>query len=153
MGSPNRSIWWDAAAHNIFTQLNRTLTYPDPLYPPLPPSPPLFYFPLPRMMFTVKYVRVHLTNIKCSRVFVTYTTYADGVWTASSHMQRKMAYGLPLPTPHHHSNWDLEMSPMYPSPPPTAGSLSNTTPPTPLPYSRFRLGLKRIRPASIKPHH
>jgi len=28
-------------------------------------------------------------------------------------MQRKMAYGLPPPTPYHHPEWDLEMSPMY----------------------------------------
>jgi len=54
------------------------------LYPPLPPSPPLPHFPLPRMRLTAKYVRVHLTNIKCSRAFVTYATQ-DGVWTTSSH--------------------------------------------------------------------
>jgi len=29
--------------------------------------------------------------------------------------EHRMAYGLSPPTPHHHPNWDLEMSPMYPS--------------------------------------
>jgi len=44
------------------------------------------------MILTVKYVRAHLTNIKCSSV---------------THKQD--AYGLSPPTPHQHPSWDLEM--------------------------------------------
>ena len=75
-------------AHNLFTQFNLTLALPNPLSAPLPPSPPLSCPRLHRIMFTAKYVRVRLTNIRC--FFVTYVTQ-DGIWTASSH---------PLPPSH-----------------------------------------------------
>jgi len=75
-------------AHNLSTQFNLTLVLPNFLSSPLPPSPPLSCPRLHRMIFTTKYVRVCLTNIRC--FFVTYVTQ-DGIWTAYSH---------PLPPSH-----------------------------------------------------
>jgi len=75
-------------AHNLFTQFNLTLALPNPLSAPLPPSPPLSCPRLHRMIFTAKYVRVCLMNMKC--FCVTYVTL-DGIWTAFSH---------PLPSSH-----------------------------------------------------
>jgi len=75
-------------AHNLFTQFNLTLALPNPLSSPLPPSSPLSCPRLHWMIFTAKYVRVRLTNIKC--FCVTYVTQ-DGIWTAFSH---------PLPPSH-----------------------------------------------------
>jgi len=69
-------------AHNLFTQFNLTPALPNLLSFPLPPSPPLSCPRLHRMIFTVKYVRVCLANIKC--FFVTYVTQ-DGIWTAFSY--------------------------------------------------------------------
>jgi len=55
-------------------------------------------------------------------------------------MWRRMAYGLPSPTPYHYSTWTLEVPPMSPTPPPTPVSYS---PPSPFfPHPRFRLWLK-----------
>jgi len=49
-----------------------------------------------------------------------------------------MAHGLSPPIPHQHPNWELEMSAMYPSPPPTPGSNTTLSPPLPHSRSRFR---------------
>jgi len=75
-------------AHNLFTQFNLTLVLPNSLSSPLSPCPPLSCPHLHRMIFTVKYAIVCLTNIRC--FFVTCVTQ-DGTWTASSH---------PLPPSH-----------------------------------------------------
>jgi len=75
-------------AHNLFTKFNLTLTLHNCLSSPLPPSQPLSCPRLHRMIFTAKYVRVHLTNIR--RSSVTYVTQ-NGIWTAFSH---------PLPPSH-----------------------------------------------------
>jgi len=68
-------------------------------------------------------------------------------------MWRKIAYGLP-DTSYNHPNRDLEMPPMYPTPPPTPGK--NTTPSPSFPHSQFRLWLKSKQTktwlANIKPH-
>ena len=69
-------------AHNLSTQFNLTLALPNFLSSPLHPSPPLSCPHSHRMIFTTKYVRVRLTNIKC--FFVTCATQ-DGIWTAFSH--------------------------------------------------------------------
>ena len=69
-------------AHNLFTQFDLTLALPNPLSSPLPPSPPLSCPRLHQMIFTTKYVRVRLTNIKC--FFVTYVTQ-DIIWSTFSH--------------------------------------------------------------------
>jgi len=66
-------------SHSRLTQL--------PVLPSTSPSP-LSCPRLHRMIFTVKYVRVCLTNIRC--FFVTYVTQ-HGIWTAFSH---------PSPPPH-----------------------------------------------------
>jgi len=87
----------------------------------LPPSSPLSCPRLHRMIFTAKYVRVRLTNIRC--FFVTYVT--------------QLAYGLPPLTPYSHPTWNLEMSLMHSAPPLTSDS--HTTPLPSFPYSQFRL--------------
>ena len=69
-------------AHNLFTQFNLTLALPNSLSSPLPPFPTLSCPRLHQMIFTAKYVRVRLTNIRC--FFVTYVTQY-GIWTAFSH--------------------------------------------------------------------
>jgi len=69
-------------AHNLFTQFNLTLALPNSLSSSLPPSPPLSCPRLHWMIFTAKYVRVRLTNIRC--FFLTYVTQ-DGILTAFSH--------------------------------------------------------------------
>jgi len=94
------------------------------LCPPLPlpllllSSPSLFL----QMIFTVKYVIVHLTNIKCSSVaFVT----QDGIWTVSLHPSPPSQLGLgnapyvPLATPYSRQQHNT-----FASPP----SFSNVTP-------------------------
>ena len=75
-------------AHNLFTYFNLTLALPNPLSSPLPPSPQLSHPRLHQMIFNAKYVRVRLTNIKCSSVT---NVTQDGIWTAFSH---------PLPPSH-----------------------------------------------------
>ena len=64
-------------AHNLFTQFNLTLALPNSLSSPLPLSPPLSCPRHHQMIFTTKYVRVCLTNIRC--FFVTHVTQ-DGIW-------------------------------------------------------------------------
>jgi len=69
-------------AQNLSTHSNLTLALPNPLSSQFPPPSPLAPCHPPRMISIVKYVRVHLTNIRCSSV--TYVTQ-DGIWTAFSH--------------------------------------------------------------------
>ena len=56
--------------------------YPTPCPTPFPPLFPLDLFPPRLTTCTVKYVRAHLTNTRCSSV--TYVTQ-DAIWTAFSH--------------------------------------------------------------------
>ena len=63
-------------------------------------------------------------------------------------MQRRMAYGLPSPTPYRHPTWNLEVSPMHPAPRPTEDS--NTTPSPSFPHSWFRLWFeKKVKKDSL----
>jgi len=72
----------------LIYSFNLSLVLPNPLSSSLPPSPPLSCPRLHHMIFTAKYVRVRLTNIKC--FFLTFVTQ-DGLYTAFSH---------PLPPSH-----------------------------------------------------
>ena len=67
---------------NLSTHSKFTLALPNPLSPPFPSPSPLAPFHPYRMISTVKYVRVHLTKIRCSSV--TYVTQ-HGISTAFSH--------------------------------------------------------------------
>jgi len=108
-------------AHNLFTQFNLTLALLNSLSFLLPLSPSLSCFRLHQMIFTAKYVRVCLMNIRC--FFVTYLT--------------RIAYGLPPPTHYRHPTLNLEMPLMHPAPPPTPARNTTTSPS--FPYSPFRL--------------
>jgi len=80
--------WPSPHAHNLSTNSNLTLALTNPLSPPFPPPSTLAPFPPYRTISIVEYVRVHLTNIRCSSV--TYVAQ-EGISTAFSH---------PLPLSH-----------------------------------------------------
>ena len=98
---------------HLIYKFNTTLAQPD-LLTPLPPSPPLPRFLLSRMILTVKYVRVRLTNVKCS--FVTYVTQ-NGIRTISSHPSPPSQFGLgnvryvPFATPYPRQQHDTSSCP------------------------------------------
>jgi len=84
MGSPNLPHMHTT----LSTYSNLTIALPNPLSPPFPPPSPLAHLPPHRTISIAKYVRVYLTNIRCSSV--TYVTQ-DGLLSAFSH---------PLPLSH-----------------------------------------------------
>jgi len=93
LDTPVRVLLTFPTCTHLFTHFNLTLALPNPLSSPLPSSLQLSHSRLNRLIFIAKYVRVRLTNIKCSSV--TYVTQ-DGIWTAFSH---------PL-QPFHNGTWE-----------------------------------------------